>query len=331
MLKECPDLKSLAVANVSKVGIFKAILSVWCPAIRHLYYRGVNDQELMPAYHDEDEDDQQTSMDGICLRKLSIDVTDARHFADQNQITNLHLHHYHHFQSSADMDMSYFADVKNLFKNNTDALTDLSISFGTDMLALSMVIPLFKYMSNVTSLRLSVNYNECVHYTTLATLNILHDEVSQHATISSIALAISPPSNQHSITIDCEKFMTAVANISYLKRVQFLSCNVNCNLFKRFFSKATDLESVTLSSGTLQISNEMFRALAGLRLDSLELISTSKKWSTLGANGFRYFIDHHAGPLNTMTIKANVLEDQCRTTMEYAHHKLGKRLKYQQV
>lgn len=336
VLKDCQNLRLLALSKEDEGDMDKqkAILAACCPRLRHLYYQHQHTPgpiQSITTYEDTDEDEEEQieSSQGVYLRSLSINASDAASFMDQHDIKHLRLVDAHLSNTTT----SDFLP-RGLIQQNCNTLEAVELS-PSSLDALEMLIPLFASLINLKRVRIWFRYMDSHCDQAIRVFQQLAQVASQHLTLQFIGLEMTPVSDLDPRDFTITKgslLISAIASIPYLKEIKFLLCRTDSDALKDLFSAATDLQKITLNTlSALNLTAPLFTALARLRLDTLELISYSWERGTLDEAGLRYFVDHCIGPLNTVTIRGDICFDGRGCDIVYAEHKLGKRFKYKYI
>lgn len=324
LLMACPNLEYLAVCNQGDVNENKAILATCCPRLRHLSYRPLYVKGSIPqSYHNHDNDeDRPSNTNPMSLRGLHMDNTDAIHFLDQRQIAHLHLEH-----NWSRMNVSTLRSVYRLMDQNASTLVLLDLALSPEMP--EALMPLFNSFVHLTSLRFSIYLD--LRFTGMVNPDQINAMAARHPTLNYIAVSVNSDP-LHNPVINRPLFMSEIASMPHLKPFEFLSLRTPALILTQVFSTATELERVIVRIGSLTLSWEMFEALVRLPLDILELASVERPRPLSDAlHGLRHFIDHHHGPLSSLTITGRISSDRDREAIAYASIKLGSRFKFHHV
>ncbi|CDS06470.1 hypothetical protein LRAMOSA08998 [Lichtheimia ramosa] len=327
LLMACPNLEYLAVCSEGYGIENKAILATCCPRLRHLYYRPFHVKgSIRPftLYHNHDHDeDRPSNTNQMSLRGLHIDDVDAIHFLDQRQIAHLHLEH-----NWSRMNVSALRSVYRLMDQNARTLVLLDLALSPDML--EALIPSFNSFIRLTSLRISIYLD--LRFTSVVNLNQINAMAAHHPTLNYIAVSVIRNPFFNPVINIRPPFISEIASIPHLKQIEWLSLHTPAITLTQLFRTATELERVIVRIGSLTLSWEMFDALVRLPLDTLELASVEQPRLLPDAlHGLRHFIDHHAGPLSSMTISGCICSDRDYDAIAYAYQKLGPRFKFHRV
>ncbi|KAI7881129.1 hypothetical protein K492DRAFT_207081 [Lichtheimia hyalospora FSU 10163] len=334
VLRYCPNLKSLVAMEEDDVIEEKAILIRYCPKLRHLYYRRrIMRYETQPMIsydgkEEEKEEDEELKTNGISLQSLEITDPVVQHFLEQRRIKHLRILR---FGETKIITESIWTSIEQLVNQNTSTLQSVYLHFPLGNDRLHRLIQLLETMASLKSIHLSFHYKspvpvdwlqEPTEFVTTDMVQKIGNMASMHPTLQSIGLSLSAD------VLDAD-FISAMTRIPHLKQTELcVVMTPEPGILQELFEQATDLERINLMvHSQLNITKNMFKALAKLRLHQLRLVSGNER-STMNTVGFRYFIDRHAGPLHAITISSKIKLDQESTCISYASQKWGDRLNY---
>lgn len=241
---------------------------------------------------------------------------------DQRHIKVLHLAsaQQHWLQATS-------SSVQQLINQNVHMLEVVDLSLPVN--PLHALVPLFRFMNKLKSLQLHFKYDRQVVYSTMiGILGQISGMASQHPMLQSISLSITLIPGNAPFVIHDATIVHTIASITHLKQIKVVSWEIKPNDLVILFEEAKDLEQITLNMSPLIITEPLFIALARLPLHTLELVSgRGGSWND---NGLKHFIDHHTGPLMTMSLRGNIRNDRNSASITYAYQKLGTRFQFHQ-
>lgn len=324
VLRNCPNLRSLvAFMGDDEIQEEMAILTRWCPRIRHLYFPSEYSKgpiHISSAYYaeDDDDDDGATTAKAISFQSLWIQCKMAQHFLDQKRIKYLHLDHYCLFGYIPTPPTS----VDTLITQNSSTLESVDLEFEIE--TLHTFIKSFVSMGNLKSVRLTFGCRGAGfddYHAVVAMLEEMNKVASSHAGIKSVSLAAT-------FTDLDSVLMSVMAQIPHLKQIEVYTLVIDSSLLALLCEHASGLETMKLWACPLNLTEDMLFLLAKKRLHHLHFRSSSSQPSTMSGKGLRYLIDHCASTLDTMAIMGTFQPDDGGACIDYAHRKLGSRFKH---